>query len=103
MNTKFTAADKPLIGVPRSRLEQQPNLLAAQRKALHFALGKAHDDIGQFGEAMRALRRRQPHSQLSRHPRPGSAGPGTDWLIAATPPGYLERRPDLGVEDDPRS
>ena len=98
-NTKFTAADKPLIGRIGACLEQ-PNLLAAQRKALHFALGKAHDDIGQFGEAMRhfdaANRIRSSAAILDR----AALARQTDWLIAATPPGYLERRPDLGVEDE---
>jgi tetratricopeptide (TPR) repeat protein len=51
-NTKFTAADQPVIERIRACLER-PNLTPAERKALHFALGKALGDIGDHAEAMR--------------------------------------------------
>ena len=98
-NTRFTAADRALIERIRACLER-PNLTVAQRKAIHFALGKAHDDIGDYAEAMRhidaANRIRSAAAVLDR----ASLARQTGWLIAATPPGYLDRRPDLGVADE---
>ncbi len=98
-NTKFTAADQAVIERIRACLER-PNLTPAERKAIHFALGKAHDDIGDHAEAMRhfdaANRFRSAASVLDR----ASLARQTGLLIAATPLGYLERNPDLGVADE---
>ncbi len=97
-NTKFTAADRPLIERIGACLTQP--LTQPQRKSIHFALGKAHDDIGEHGEAMRhfdaANRIRSAFALLDR----ASLARQTGWLISATPPGYLDRRPDLGVADE---
>jgi tetratricopeptide (TPR) repeat protein len=98
-NTRFTAADQALIERIRNCLER-PNLTAWQRKAVHFALGKAHDDIGNYREAMRhfdsANRIRSSAAILDRV----TLARQTGRMIASTPPGYLDRRPDLGVEDE---
>jgi tetratricopeptide (TPR) repeat protein len=97
-NTKFTTADRPLIERIGAFLDK-PNLSPAHRKALHFALGKAHDDIGDYGEAMR-------HFDAANHIRAAAArldrptlARQTDRTIAATPRGYLELTSHLGIED----
>ncbi len=98
-NTKFTAADGKLIERMGASLER-PDLTQQQRKSIHFALGKAHDDIGEHGEAMRhfdaANRIRAAAAVLDR----ALLARQTDRMIASTPPGYLRRRPELGVADE---
>jgi tetratricopeptide (TPR) repeat protein len=98
-NTKFRAADRPLISRIAKCLTQD-GLTPAQREAVHFAVGKALDDIGDYGEAMyhfdaanniRSAFARLDRAKLARQ---------TDRLISLSPKGYLERRPDLGVADE---
>ena len=78
---------------------RQRNLTPRDRIALHFALGKAHDDMGNYkaamgefetGNRLRALGGRIDRNALARR---------VDRLIAATPPGFLDRQPDPGVDD----
>ena len=97
MSTNFTSADRALIERIAAGL-LQPHLTPAQRKSLHFALGKAHDDLGDYAEAMR-------HFDAANHIRSSAARLDRvtlerqiDRLIAATPEGYLGRRPELGVD-----
>jgi tetratricopeptide (TPR) repeat protein len=98
-NTKFTAADHAVIDRIRACLER-PALTPVQRKAVHFALGKALDDIGEHGEAMAnfdaANRIRAAGAVLDR----ASLARQSRLLIEATPKGYLDRTPDLGVADE---
>ena len=74
----------------------QPRLAPAQRKALHFALGKAHDDLGDYAKAMHhfeaANRIRSSAARLDRV----TLERQIDRLIAATPEGFLGHRPELG-------
>jgi tetratricopeptide (TPR) repeat protein len=97
-NWKFTAADEPRIGRIRACLERS-DLTALQRRAVHFALGKAHDDLGDYAEAMRhfdaANSIRAAAAPLDRAALARRIG----RIIDATPAGFLDRRPDLGVED----
>jgi tetratricopeptide (TPR) repeat protein len=48
---KFTTADQPLLGRMRAALEQD-RLNDQDRMILHFALGKAHDDLQDYAKAM---------------------------------------------------
>lgn len=48
---RMTEADQPVIERMISLL-QRPNLPEPQRMDLHFALGKSHDDLGQYEVAM---------------------------------------------------
>jgi tetratricopeptide (TPR) repeat protein len=48
---KFTAADKRLIGQMKTALERNGPASAAQAP-LHFALGKIHDELGDYGRAI---------------------------------------------------
>jgi tetratricopeptide (TPR) repeat protein len=49
---RMTEADRPLIARMAKMLESQ-SLVAPQRMKLHFALGKALEDCGDYAEAMR--------------------------------------------------
>ena len=97
-NRKFTADDGPLIARMNAALGRS-NLTPRHRLLLHFAVGKAHDDMGNYKEAMqnleagnryRALGGRLGREALTQH---------IDRLIEATPPGCCDRQPDPGVED----
>ncbi len=97
-NKKFTAADGPVIARMNAALAR-PNLTARNRQSLHFALGKAHDDMGDYeaamrnfeaGNSIRALAGRLDRSAFARR---------IDQLIEETPPGYRDRHFDRGVDD----
>jgi tetratricopeptide (TPR) repeat protein len=97
-NRKFTADDRPLIARMNAVLRGS-KLTPHYRLSLHFALGKAHDDMGNNKEVMqnfeagnryRALGGRLGRQALTRY---------IDRLIEATQPGYCDRQPDPKVED----
>ena len=98
LNKKFTADDGVLINRMNAALTH-PKTTPRDRKALHFALGKAHDDLGDYDEAMRNFeagnRLRASNGGLKRD----ALVRRVDQLIAATPSGYRDRQPDRGVED----
>ncbi len=98
LNRKFGAEDGAFIARMNEAFRQR-NLTPRDRIALHFALGKAHDDMGNYkaamgefetGNRLRALGGRIDRNALARR---------VDRLIAATPPGFLDRQPDPGVDD----
>jgi tetratricopeptide (TPR) repeat protein len=97
-NKKFTATDQAIIDRIRACLDRT-NLTVSERRAIHFALGKAYDDIQHYAEAMwhfeAANRIRSVAAPLDRERLIRE----TDSMIGATPPGYLDRTSDLGVED----
>jgi hypothetical protein len=96
-NRKFTADDGPLIAQMNAALGR-PNLTPRHLQSIHFALGKAHDDMGneaamrnfEAGSRARALSGGLNRTALVRR---------VDQLIEATPPGYRERQLDPAVED----
>jgi tetratricopeptide (TPR) repeat protein len=97
-NRKFTDEDSPLIARMNAVLAR-PILTPRKRQLVHFALGKAHDDMGNYEAAMRDF---EAGNRL--RPRTGDFNRAelvgrVDRLIEATPPGYRDRLPDLGVED----
>ena len=97
VNKKFTAGDGPLIARMNAALTRA-NLPLRARKSLHLALGKAHDDLGNYEAAIRnfeagGLIRLGDGFDRAAHAR------RIDWTIAATPPGYRDRQPDPGIED----
>jgi tetratricopeptide (TPR) repeat protein len=97
-NWKFTGEDGPLIAQMNAVLTR-PNLTPRKRQLVHFALGKAHDDIGNYEAAMRNFeagnRLRAMASGLNRP----ELVRRIDRFIEATPPGYRDRQPDSGVDD----
>ncbi|MBV8103115.1 MAG: sulfotransferase [Hyphomicrobiales bacterium] len=97
-NRKFTGEDSPLIARMNAVLAR-PNLTPRKRQVVHFALGKAHDDMGNYeaailnfeaGNRLRAMAGDLDRAELVRR---------VDRLIEATPQGYRDRQPDPGVED----
>ena len=95
---KFTADDSRLIAAMNAALAL-PDVTPRHRRLLHFALGKAHDDMGNFEAAMRnfdaGARLRGVAGGFNRD----ALAQRVDQLIEATPPGYRDRQPDRGVED----
>jgi tetratricopeptide (TPR) repeat protein len=97
-NRKFTAEDSPLIA-RMSAVLARPDLTPRKRQLVLFALGKAHDDMGNYEAAMRNF---EAGNRL--RPRTGGLNRAelverVDRVIEATPPGYRDRQPDPGVED----
>jgi tetratricopeptide (TPR) repeat protein len=97
-NRKLTAGDDALIARMQAALDQS-RLMPRHRQMLHFALGKAHDDRGEYEAAMRNFeegnRLRGMGSALDRE----SLARRVDQIIEATPPTFWDRSPDIGVED----
>ena len=75
------------------------DLTPTDRQALLFAVGKVHDDIGDYEAAMEAFeaanRIRGAGNRLDRQ----ALAVRVDRLIAATPPNYRDRQSDRGVDD----
>ncbi len=98
LNKKFAAADDSVIALMNGALSR-PSLAPRQRLGIHFALGKAHDDLGDYREAMRnfdaanALRARWVRLNRDALVR------RVDRLIAATPRSERDLEPHSGVED----
>jgi len=97
-NKMFTAEDRPLIARMNAALAL-PKLTPRHRQSLHFALGKAHDDLGEYELAMQNFEAgNRVRAQMGRLNRDALVR-RVDQLIAATPPGYRDRQPDPGVDD----
>ena len=95
---KFTKADQELID-RMVDLAARPAVSPGQRKPLLFALGKVHDDLKDYPTAMR-------HFDAANAIRAAAGGFNRDLLarqtqhlIAATPPGFLDQRPDVRTDD----
>ncbi len=97
-NRKFTAEDGPLIARMNAALARS-DLTPRHRLLVHFALGKAHDDIGNYEEAMRNFEAGNRYRALGGRLRREMLSKYIDRLIEATPPGYRERQPDWGADD----
>ena len=97
-NKTFTVDDAPLIERMNAALARV-NLTPRHRQALHFALGKAQDDIGDYENAIRNFEAGNRHRALSGRFNRRAFAQRIDQLIHETPPGYREHHPDRGVED----
>lgn len=97
-NRKFAAGDGPLIARMSAALTRS-DLTPRQRLSLHFALGKAYDDIGDYEAAMQNFEAGNRIRARGGRLRRDTLTRRIDQLIEATPPGYRERESDLGVED----
>jgi tetratricopeptide (TPR) repeat protein len=97
-NKKFTADDGPLIARMNAALAR-PNLTPRHLQSIHFALGKAHDDMGNYEAAMRNFEAGNRARALSGGLNRAALVRRVDQLIEATPPGYRERQPVPPIED----
>jgi tetratricopeptide (TPR) repeat protein len=95
---RFTADDGHLIARMNACLAR-PAMAPFHRQQVHFALGKAHNDMGAYelaithfeaGNRLRAQNVLFNKEGLVRR---------VDELIEATPSGYRDRQPDPGVDD----
>ncbi|HLZ83230.1 MAG TPA: sulfotransferase [Caulobacteraceae bacterium] len=98
MSKKLAASDRPLLDQMIEQFERG-GVVGARRAELLFAIGKGHDDLGDYEAAMRcfdeanAVRR-----QTAAFDRDALARRATD-IIAAFPPDLLARAADLGDPD----
>jgi len=78
---RFTETDRPLVDRMRS-LAERPGLDVVARASVHFGLGKAFDDLGDYAEAMRQY---EAANQLRAPERPDRAAlvARYDGIIAA--------------------
>jgi tetratricopeptide (TPR) repeat protein len=98
LHRKFTPDDGPLIARMEAALAR-PDLATRHRQSLHFALGKAHDDRGNYEAAMRNFEAgNRLRARLGRLNRDLLVR-RIDRLIESTPPGYRDCQPDPGVQD----
>ena len=97
-NKKFTLADAPMLARINAALGR-PNLKPSDRQAIHFTLGKAHDDMGRYEAAIRhvdaANKIRAASGALNRE----GLARRIDHIIATTPRGFAEGQPHPGVDD----
>ena len=97
-NKKFTVEDRPLIERMKAILAR-PDLTPRDRLAVHFALGKSLDDVGDCEDAMRNFEAGNRLRARAGGLRREALAWRVDQLIAATPPGYRDLQPDPGVDD----
>lgn len=103
---RFTEADRPWVARILSRLEADwyrmfaPPVAERHRMMLHFAAGKAYDDLGDYADAMihfhaaNAIRRRlYPFSRADIEAR-------ADQLVARFTPEFFSKHSWLGNDDD---
>ena len=83
VNKKFTAEDGPLIA--RMNANLCGPIPAGTRRSLHFALGKAHDDLGNDEMAIRNFQAGNRFASASDSSAEALAW-RVDQIIAATPP-----------------
>jgi tetratricopeptide (TPR) repeat protein len=97
-NRKFTADDGPLIARMNAVLRGS-KLTPHYRLSLHFAVGKAHDDMGNYEEAMQNFEAGNRYRALGGRLGRQALAHYIDRVIEATTPGCRDRQPDPGVED----
>ena len=96
---RFTAADRPLLGRMQAVLGRE-RLCDEERMRLHFALGKAHDDLGDYAEAMQHFDAGNGvRSRSHRFERAGFAAL-LDRLIERFTPELFEQLAGLGDADE---
>jgi tetratricopeptide (TPR) repeat protein len=97
-NRKLTAGDDALIARMQAALDQ-PRLMPRHRQMLHFALGKAHDDRGEYESAMRNFEEGNQLRGMGGEFDRESLARRVDQIIEATPPSFWNCSGDVGVED----
>ncbi|MEO9190513.1 MAG: sulfotransferase [Acetobacteraceae bacterium] len=96
---KFRAADRPIIGRIEAVLAQGP-LHDQERMILHFALGKIHDDLHEYAEAMRQFDAANDIRSLSlKTDRVGPAA-SVDWMIERFTPDLFDQLAPFRTADE---
>jgi tetratricopeptide (TPR) repeat protein len=97
-NRKITADDDALIARMRGVLNQ-PRLMPRHRQLLHFALGKAHDDRGEYEAAVRNFEEGNRLRAMGGVFNREALAARVDHIIDMTPPAFCDRPPAVGVDD----
>src|SRR5260370_14056249 len=88
------------MGRMRANLDRR-DLPPDHRMALHLALGKVHDDLGDYAEAVRHFEAANRIDHVSRKLDSRAAlARRIDRLIAGSPSGFLEHPSDFPTEDE---
>ena len=96
---RFTVADRPLLGRMQAALGHR-GLSDDERMGLHFALGKAHNDLGDYAEAMQHFDAgNSVRGRSLRFDRAGFAA-ALDRQIARFTPELFEQLAGLGSTDE---
>ncbi|MBV8860701.1 MAG: sulfotransferase [Mycobacterium sp.] len=93
-----TSADDGLLERMKAALDT-PGLEAAQRLRLHLAIGKAADDLGDYGLAMRHFDAADDVRRCSAPFDPAAFSIEIDRVIARCTPELIARAPELGSRD----
>jgi tetratricopeptide (TPR) repeat protein len=98
VNHKFQAADAALIARMGAELDRT-DLSPFQRQSVHYALGKAFDDTGDYAAAIKNFDAANHIKGATLSLDRAKLAAQTDRVIASTPPGFLDRHGDYGVDD----
>jgi len=96
---RVTDEDQPMVEQMEALLGYGP-LLGIARQLVHFGLGKAYDDLGQYEAAMRHF---ESGNRLVFSQRPfdwGQFGAGVNRLIATFTPEFFAAHAELGCPDE---
>jgi tetratricopeptide (TPR) repeat protein len=97
INHRFRTGEEPLIARISAELERT-DLSPPQRQSVHFALGKAFDDIADYAAAIRHFDAANLIRRAARSLDRDKLASQTDFVIASTPRGLLDS-PHCGVDD----
>ena len=96
-NRTFASADEQLLERMKAALAEP--MPPPDRQALHFALGKALDDMERYEEAMQNFEAGNRLRALAGSLNREHLSSLVERLIALTPAGYRDREADHGVDD----
>lgn len=98
MSLKLTEADRTLVE-HMSELAARSDVVGEQRVRLMFAIAKAHEDLGEYGEAIRYLDEANLLSRRSLTFDRAAHARRTDAIIGAFTAKFLADNVGLGVDD----
>lgn len=99
MSKKITPDDTPMLEQMRALIDYK-SLPEVPRKRVHFALGKAYDDLGDYAAAMRHFDAGNRLAAIGRPFDRGQFGANINRLIASTPAAFFEERRAFGSDSE---
>ena len=96
---KISAADRPLVDRLTAMLEE-PRRTDFERTLLNFALGKAHDDLGEYERAIGHFDQGNALEKKKLDFDRADLAAGVDRLIATFTPEFLARNREVGTASD---